>query len=335
VTASRELVVRAGEVVLAGSLWPPDRPAKATVFMYPGSGPSDRDNDVFFPPIRTHLVARGFAVCSFDKRGVGGSAGRWQDAGIPEQADDLLAAVASLTAGGTIAPPVGLFGHSQGGWVVIEAAGRGAPVAFVVTNSGPGVSPAEQERYSLRTTLALAGSTEAETARALRSYDAVVSLLRERVPLAEAVARLANDPDTDPTIPGLEFLFEDPANWSFGSMIFEYDPRPALSRLRVPVLAVLGENDLITPVGASVAAYEEAVAPELLELAVFPGADHRLEHGDPPALAHGYLATLVDFVERAVAAAQVEPATLAQESFRPSVRLKTSRPGAESGSGQK
>ena len=64
--------------------------------MHPGSGPSDRDNDVFFPPIREHLLDAGVAVCSFDKRGVGGSTGRWEEAGIVEQADDLLACLHEL-----------------------------------------------------------------------------------------------------------------------------------------------------------------------------------------------------------------------------------------------
>jgi hypothetical protein len=41
--------------------------------MHPGSGPSDRDNDVLFPPIRDALLAAGIAVCSFDKRGAGES----------------------------------------------------------------------------------------------------------------------------------------------------------------------------------------------------------------------------------------------------------------------
>jgi pimeloyl-ACP methyl ester carboxylesterase len=50
--------------------------------------------------------------------------------------------------------PVGLFGHSQGGWVLVEAAGRSPEAAFVVTSSGPGVTPAEQERYPHRTYLA-------------------------------------------------------------------------------------------------------------------------------------------------------------------------------------
>jgi len=89
----------------------------------PGSGPSDGDNDVFFSPIRTHLLGAGIAVSSFDKRGVGESTGRWQEAGIVEQADDLLAAVAALETVRDFDAPIGIFGHGQGGWVVLEAAG--------------------------------------------------------------------------------------------------------------------------------------------------------------------------------------------------------------------
>jgi alpha/beta superfamily hydrolase len=45
--------------------------------MVGGSGPSDRTNDNFFPPIRRHLVEAGLAVLSNDKRGVGASSGDW------------------------------------------------------------------------------------------------------------------------------------------------------------------------------------------------------------------------------------------------------------------
>src|SRR5256714_15545364 len=112
---NREVLVRHGNVLLAGSLWRPGGDAVATVLMHPGSGPSDRDNDVYFPPIREHLLGAGIAVCSFDKRGIGGSSGRWQEAGIIEQADDLLACGDTLLSDPDVPKPVGLFGHSTGG----------------------------------------------------------------------------------------------------------------------------------------------------------------------------------------------------------------------------
>jgi uncharacterized protein len=168
-----------GGIRLAGTLWRPEGEAVAGLLVQPGSGPSHRDNDVLFPPIRERLLGEGIAVCSFDKRGVGGSAGSWLDAGIHEQADDLLAGLAVFEANSPQGLPLGLFGHSQGGWVVVEAAARGFPIAFVITNSGGSVSPARQERYSLANKLA-AG----EESRALATYDAVVAVMRERPALS-------------------------------------------------------------------------------------------------------------------------------------------------------
>src|SRR5207253_9898881 len=79
-----EIEADSGGVRLAGTLWRPAAPPVAGVLMHPGSGPSDRDNDVLFPPIREHLLRAGIAVCSFDKRGAGGASGGWRDAGVVE-----------------------------------------------------------------------------------------------------------------------------------------------------------------------------------------------------------------------------------------------------------
>jgi pimeloyl-ACP methyl ester carboxylesterase len=76
----------------------------------------------------------------------------------------------------------------------------------------------------------------------------------------------------------------------------DYDPRAALERIRIPTLAVFGGDDPITPVEDSVAVFREAVAPGLLHVEVFAGAGHRLEVGDPPRLADGYLETLASFI---------------------------------------
>jgi uncharacterized protein len=286
-----ELEADSGGVRLAGTLWRPAGEAVAGVLMHPGSGPSDRDNDVLFPPIREHLLGAGIAVCSFDKRGVGGSAGSWLDAGIAEQAEDLLAALAVFESESPGGLPIGLFGHSQGGWVVVEAAGRGAPVALVITNSGPGVSPARQERYSLTSKL-----TDGREAEALATYDAVVAVMRECPTLDKGVARLEAADVPYRELPGLEFVFEDEAIWRLFAEISDYDPAPALSRIAAPVLALFGAADKITPTQESVVALRAAVRPELLQVEVFPEGDHRLYHGDPPRFVDGYLDRISSFV---------------------------------------
>ena len=128
-------------MTLAGTLWEPDGDAVATVLMHPGSGPSNRDNDVYFPQVRAVLLDAGIAAASFDKRGIGGSTGDWREAGIVEQAADAAAALDVLRAAG--APgPIGMFGHSQGGWVVLEAAARARPPP----SSSPTAAPASRPR---------------------------------------------------------------------------------------------------------------------------------------------------------------------------------------------
>ena len=280
-----------------GSVWIPRTYVGPTVLMHPGSGPSDRNNDVYFPPIREHLLEAGLAVCSFDKRGVGGSTGRWQDAGIIEQADDLLACVATLMSDPAVPKPVGLFGHSQGGWVVVEAASRNSKVAFVVANSGPGVTPAVQERYSHRRYLADGGVGDTGMLEALKPYDELMEALRKGATYDEIRRQLDSE-----RLPALYrerelILFpEDEELWNFALANFDYDPRPALERIKVPVLALFGADDRLVPVEESVAVYREAVASELLRVAVFPGADHRIQVCDVPRLSDGYLETLTGFV---------------------------------------
>jgi fermentation-respiration switch protein FrsA (DUF1100 family) len=70
------------------------------------------------------------------------------------------------------------------------------------------------------------------------------------------------------------------------------------------VLALFGADDKFVPVDDSVAAYREAVAPELLTVAVFPRADHRILVGDPPELAEGYAEAISAFLARSLAGVQ-------------------------------
>jgi pimeloyl-ACP methyl ester carboxylesterase len=300
---AQELVVDRDDATLAGSLWLPagDEP-RAIVLMHPGSGPSDRDNDVYFPPIRAQLLELGLAVSSFDKRGVGGSTGDWRDAGVVAQAEDVVACLAHVRA---LRPdtPLALFGHSQGGWVVVEAAVRRPNPSFVIANSGPGVTPADQERFATGRRLAEFATTPAEFADAARCFELVLTCMRNGVPFAD-LADIVDDAGLGPTLARTEwfsFLPGDEAVWAFASTMIDHDPRPALRRLRVPLLALLGADDPVVPVPESVVAYRASVPADLLTVAVLASGDHRLQHGNPPELVDDYLLTLTSFVERALA----------------------------------
>ena len=229
---------------LAGSLCLPPAAIAAAVLMVPGSGPMDRDNEGYFPAIRDALVARGIAVASFDKRGVGGSSGDWRDTGPAEQAADGAAALAALRQRPDLrGVRTGLFGHSQGAWVVLEVAAADPDAAFVVTSSGPGVTPGAQERFALGAIRRARGEPDTDVEAALLAYDALAALVRDGADVARISAEAASlGLERDVFVPGDDGEVELLRRW------LDHDPRPALEGIACPVLAIFGGEDRVVPV---------------------------------------------------------------------------------------
>ncbi|TQM78751.1 hypothetical protein FHX81_1029 [Saccharothrix saharensis] len=298
---SENVTITNADVVLAGSLTLPDRGTPVPgVVMVGGSGPSDRDNDTHFPPIRRHLVDAGIAVLSYDKRGVGGSSGDWLDATLDDLASDAAAALDLLRARPEVrGEAAGLFGHSEGGWVVLRATALRDDVPWVVTNGGPGTTPAVQDRYALSTLLRRTGGiTDEEVDAALAAYDRVVEAGRRDADLAEA-SRLAQHPPTAFTAHAAEV---DEHYWEFLKRKQDHDPVPDAVRLRCPHLAVFGADDELVPVAESVRLFTEAACHRerhhraTLTVEVFPGADHRVRTDGGTRPAPGYLDALTRWI---------------------------------------
>lgn len=276
-------------MTLAGSIWLPSSAPRTGIVMHPGSGPSDRDNGGYFVALRNSLVNAGHAVSSYDKRGVGGSSGRWEDAPIETQGRDLIAAADRLAALPEMTGvPIGLFGHSQGGWVAIDAASRRPETSFLIINSGPGVTPYAQERYSTRRALEASGADDVATERGLAHYDLVARLARARTPWVQVKDRAG---ELAPYLP------ENSWAWHFWVSILDFDPARDLSKIHIPILTLWGKEDRLVPVEDSIAVYQARVPPTRLVVEVFPDADHRVQIGDPPRLAPGYTETVLGFID--------------------------------------
>ena len=297
-TSSLELRATNGELLLAGTLHRPDGEARATVLMVPGSGPSDRDNDGYFSAIRALLLDRGIAAASFDKRGVGESTGDWRDTGPAEQASDVAAQLTLLRQTPGVDPVrLGLFGHSQGGWVVLEVAAADPSIAFVVTNSGPGVTMARQERFATGAHMTAGGAPADVVADALATQDALMALVRDGADIETVRAAAGGDGQGPGDAGELELV----RRW------LDHDPVPNLERLESPLLAIFGGQDLHVPVEESVAVFRAARAgrPGELDIELLPGGDHRLQSGDPQTLDPAYASTLGDWIVRHVSRGDV------------------------------
>lgn len=287
-------------ITLAGTLHlpvaPPPHPA---VLMLQGSGPANRDGGDYFPPIRDAFLARGIAAFSFDKPGIGGSTGDWRHYALFDRVDQAQAAIAFLRAHEAVdADRVGVWGQSQGGWMVQLIAARMPGLAFAIANSGPGIPPREQNHYGCEHTMRAAGRPEEEIARAVAFIDAL-----------DAAAARGDDYTTverELLAPAREaswneyFTIDNATDWEFMCRFAadRYEPAAALAQVRCPFLAIFGELDPLLPAWESAQIYGKALRDggnTDATIVVFPQGNHRIRVDDGSAFATGYLDLLADW----------------------------------------
>jgi alpha-beta hydrolase superfamily lysophospholipase len=127
-----EIEFASGDLTLAGTLFMPRSagPHPAVLLVH-GDRPGERDG---YRPYVQHFARNGIAALIYDRRGSGKSGGQWRGARFEEFAADALAGVRFLRDRKEIDKAwVGLWGISQGAWVIAIAAATPADVAFIVT----------------------------------------------------------------------------------------------------------------------------------------------------------------------------------------------------------
>ena len=282
-----EIWFGSADVRLSGTVWVAEREGVTPgVVLVGGSGPTDRSNGGYFHPLRDRLVAAGVTVLAFDKRGVGRSTGGWASAGVAELAGDVVSAVQALRAHPAVdRHAVGMFGHSEGGWVALRAAVRGAVAQHLILNSCPAASFVEAEIHAL-----VSAGVDLEQARSL--LERLGRAVRADADLATASRIIADEPDPAlrELLRQIDFRLTD-ESYSLLRAWIDYDPAPDLRSLRTPALAIYGARDPLTPVEASRARLTGLTPPVRTD--VFREADHRVCVGD--ALAPGYLDLVADW----------------------------------------
>lgn len=139
----------AADIELAGTLTSPSEIGEdeklPAILLISGSGPQDRDETIAghkpFLVIADHFTRRGYAVLRVDDRGVGDSGGNPQTATTEDFVEDVLAGVDFLRAQSNIkAEQIILIGHSEGGLIAFMAAAKARKkIGIVVSLAGPGV----------------------------------------------------------------------------------------------------------------------------------------------------------------------------------------------------
>ncbi|WP_086786776.1 alpha/beta hydrolase family protein, partial [Crossiella equi] len=206
-------------------------------------------------------------------------------------AQDALAGLALLRGRPEVDPGrLGVWGFSEGGWVAPLAASLSPDVRFLITVGANGLTPARQETWAV--------------ANRVRHHGIRGSM--------GGFLRTAMRQVTEGGV------FPEPF----------HDPVPALASIRVPVLAVWGGLDVLTPPGESLEVYRDTFARTghtHHTLKVYPQGQHRILGSDDGGFTKradyqpGYLDYLGHWVNTVAAGAAVstvdEPAPQSARSL--------------------
>lgn len=139
---SKDVIFKVKGAELAGTLTFPSKEGKypAVVFA-PGAGPQDRNYQGLFDCLADHLAKSGFVSLRFDKRGVGASGGELSSSAIPDEVEDLEAAIQFLSGQSMVSPgAIILIGHAKGAINAMKAAANNGNIKGLVMMA-PSVYP--------------------------------------------------------------------------------------------------------------------------------------------------------------------------------------------------
>lgn len=299
----REVTIRNGDIRLAGTLVLPPGPGPHPAIVYvQGSGPETRRIPRYVGDL---LAYRGIAVLVTDKRGTGGSTGNWNGLLHADWATDVAAELDFLRRQPDVdSMGLGLFGNSEGGFVVPMVAARRPDVRFLVCRVCSGLPGAEANLDANLGALRQRGVAEGEVALVGELMSRMMRYALERTGYDSLVAYAASVADRPwyRQFAQARIAAPDARYWDGYRRLLDVDPRPDYARLRIPTLVVLGERDERLPIGKHRPVFESlARAGVQLTLWVVPEASHGLMLGPGNSLGYppGLHERLADWIVRA------------------------------------
>lgn len=264
-------------ITLAGTLTKPQTGGPfPAVLLITGSGAQDRNETIFghkpFMVIADYLTKAGLAVLRVDDRGVGGTTGSLSSATSQDLAGDVRAGIDYLKSRPDIdARRIGLLGHSEGGIIAPMVAAHSPEVAFIVLLAGTGVT-GEQILYEQGQLIARAeGEPEDVLAKNLELQKKSFALVKETDDpkvIEEKLKPIYKEayqalPEDQKKAYGSEEMWIKSQITALTSPWFRffliYDPKPALMKVKCPVLALGGSLDLQVPAEENLKAIGEAL----------------------------------------------------------------------------
>jgi pimeloyl-ACP methyl ester carboxylesterase len=247
----------------------PSKPVRLpAVVLVAGSGLQDRDETregiPIFGQLAGGLAAQGYVVVRYDKRGLGQSGGRAENATIDEYADDVSHIVEWLRQRKDVdRDRIALVGYDEGGAIALSSAQHSKVAAIALVGAGGkagDVVTLDQQRHAVT----LLNETDASKQAKIDLEKKIISATKTGRGWEGIPPELQRQADTA---------------W-FRSWL-TFDPARVVPKLRQPILALTGALDTeMAPSNAdaiaTLAGARKKMAPEAAAKVIVPGVNHLL-----------------------------------------------------------
>jgi pimeloyl-ACP methyl ester carboxylesterase len=262
---------------LAGTLTLPNKDGVfPVVILISGSGPQNRDEELLghkpFLVLSDYLTKNGLAVLRYDDRGTALSKGNFRSATSVDFAKDVESAIEYLKSRKEInKKKIGLIGHSEGGLIAPMVASESNDIAFIALLAGTGIQGDQLLLLQQKLIGKASGisdedlqKTELTNRKAFDIVNKSTSLEQLKTDLTTYIKQeMKNNPSaekpqgmTDDDF--VKMQVNQIANpWM--QYFIKYNPTPALTKVKCPVLAINGEKDLQVPPKENLNAIKKAL----------------------------------------------------------------------------
>ena len=305
------------DISLSGNIYRPintQYPVPAVIMVH-GSKNHTKDH---YSEYSKYFAENGITVLNYDNRGHGNSTGNLWTSTFYDMASDVVAGIEFLSDQVYVDPErIGIWADSHGGWISLIADSLSEDIDFIISKSGPAVSPLETVLFDIENNYLKEQNVPDSTAeRLLGLYPMIFEYLtRNRTDslwtiISTQLENYRGTPffknDFDEFYEGLlkppaELARIDEIEIAPSGRNYDFDPVPLMKSLDTPTLIVYGTSDDLIPVDKCIQIIENIDNPDIT-LCVYPNADHgiRIKSGVDvlvaPRFPKSYLRSLTSFI---------------------------------------
>jgi len=254
---------------LAGTLTLPKEGADfPAVILISGSGPQDRNSEIYghksFLVIADYLTRNGIAVLRVDDRGVGKSKGVYNESSLDGFKRDTEYAIKYLKTRKEInCLKIGLIGHSLGGVIAPMIASESKDINYIILLAGSGIRGDKLMLLQKEVLERKMGASEAAISVGQKNIGGAYEIILKSTAKDNSLKMDLNNYFTKifgTVLPKAQIdQLSQQLSLPWFSDFIKYDPQKSLSKVKCPVLALNGSNDMQVPSKENLKAIETAI----------------------------------------------------------------------------